>query len=452
MSDVGVAVAVTAKHTIINGKRSDTPDWAFARGFGEFLSMLCRVAGSRVFTVLLDRSAAELLGLPTGELPTGRAGRESAAAVAARAAGWEVREVHRWSRLRRGAGPGRVTVHVGLTEFVDFSYSPIIDPDDWEATTLALATWQGLTGLPWSGSGGDVTNDLLWHGHQDAKPRPVWRDTSGPDRLEAAELPYGRSVWRGPLVEAADGSRPSHVTVVDKRRAYLAGYSTAEVPMEALTFAERPEWNRKRAGWWRVLIAPGAWELGTLLPDPAGYGPVLADGSRWLTTPTVALLLQLAKDGFHPGIGEFVSGWTAPGTPILKDLAKTIRDTYDRAAAIEDPAVRDLVREAAKSLYRMPMGMWSSLNGQSQILRYDWTATVVAVSRANVWRKCWQIGRGADDRFAGPWPLLIETDGVAYPSGPDPVAPQGFDMSDRLGGWKVKEVKEIKMRETETAA
>lgn len=402
---------------------------------------------------LLAPDIAESLGFPVDELPAGPEAKSHPAAEVARAAGWKVRSVHRWTRFTRG----RSQVVVGLLDLIDAEYCPLIA--DFPAdTTASFAAWHEATGAPWYGDPGEAGNAVL-QASQPAKYEAKGRDTAtwwtlrGPAD-DPVEWPLRVEWWR------REEDKP-YEHLYDCTRAYLAAMRTVEVARWQLTPTGRIEFDPKRAGWWLVELSP--WTLSHLMPDPAGEG----DGTtRWVTTPTMNLLTELTEQKVfgteqrvYDGV-RVLDSWTAAADrAVMTTYADRLNKAYLSAVAMPDSGDARRLKVAAREAFTWSYGAWRSK--KSDVQRPDWAAAVVAEARSNLWRRMWTAGGGGKkpDR-AKPgkerWPLRIATDAVWYASDdPDPYAdpPAGFKVvppdedgrpiSDgALGTFKVKGTRE----------
>lgn len=424
------ALWLGAERHSVDGDDRANPAGIFEQSIAELFATLMRIVCGRG-VVMIDATAAVLMGLPTGTMPYGPDAKDHAVAVQLRAAGFTIKEIGRWFHVqhREIFGEG---VWFGLPEFADVDYCPIIGETP-ALTTYAMAAWDRITGQVWRGSAADAGNAMLreqrYSKTRGGKPvRPVWWSWEGPEG-DPIELPYMRSTW----------SRPAYAPTLygyDRVRAYLSAMTCTDIAAEPLTHDGLTTFDKKRAGWWLCHLRP--WEFTQCLPDPAGYS---GDGLmvRWLTSPTVALLTDLAADGFYQF--EIMDSWTAPGTPVMKTYGAELRRTWDEAGQITDPAVRDLVRQGTKAAFRMGHGYWRSK--QSTVQLPAAASAVTAMSRSNTFRRLFDLWAGPERKFDGPYPTWIDTDAVWFEQ---EVAPDGWTIWDgtrddldevtKLGHWR----------------
>lgn len=421
-----------------------------------FLDGLAPVVGTG--TVIAGADVAERLRLPTRELPTGDHAKGWPAIQDARRAGWDVRDVYRWSTFRRD----RHEIHVGLRQWIEPGYCPFLDPrpDGRPATgvtvSAGLAEWQARTGVAYRGAPADAVNAVVIAHAACFKPgtrrrmEPVWRPRTMPHR-DAMEHAYSRGDWQRPGYRA-DGD---WLHGYDAVRSYLAAMSCLEVAAWALTHRTSDRFDPTYAGWWLVDLAP--W-TDPDLPDPVGYdpeNPQQPDGSRrpaLLTTPTLVLLAELGELGIYGGF-RVLESWTAPAVRgIFKPAASKLEEAY-RTGGLD-------VRAAVKAGYHAAHGGWNS--AASDIRRPDWDAALTALARCNLWRKMWRAA-AATNPDAGYWlPAFVDgIDTVYYPSrhrDPFAVEVPGFPLvvpdrpdTDRLGRFVPKYRLRIRHEESASA-
>lgn len=332
-----------------------------------------------------------------------------------------------WVRWTVDAGPqrGRSVWTADMDAMKPHGRStPLID-DQPILTAMYLHRWQATTGTPWAGTPGMVGNSMFRDGWtRGAAPR--WTlDRAAPvpwDEVMGGERAYSPLQWHTDYSGTIRG--------YDLNRAYFSALLNLEAAGDQLQYAgSELQFTPERGGVWRVDVEPWTDER---LPDPAGYGEVLDDGTRWLTTPTLALLQQLADDGAHMGF-RVIESWTAPKRRLCREWCAALRPLLDDDAGF--------LTAAAKRVYQETWGMWARPSGR--VYRPDWHLSVLSLARANLWRKMHRAGRD-DDR----WPVRIETDAVFYPAADDQTweqaAPASFRLDPegrKLGAFKDAEVK-----------
>lgn len=445
------ALHLTSTHTTIDGLTSRNPDTLWDLPLLQLFAQLVLHVGGHG-TILIHPSAAGRMLLPTEDLPAGPASRNHPVAVQLRAAGWKIKDVHRWFTIsHREYGQA----HIGLTGFFQGGHFPLISTP--AQTTAALAAWQQITGHSWLGGAGDAGNQILrmitystGRGHP--PKRPEWWSWTGPtlpadpDSTKVrypVETWYTPGQWRRPV-----GPDVTEISGLDRVRAYLSAMTCTKVAARPLEHTPgKLVFDKGRAGWWLVRLGP--WELENFLPDPAGYpARTVADPEKrtwWLTSPRLELLAELAAEGLYEY--EILDSWTAPATDILKRYGQQLREAWQATKLIADPAVQKLVRAGVKEAYRQAHGHWRSPNSSVQLPCM--ASSLVAQNAANTWRCAYRIGRNGGD-WTGPWPVQIDTDSLYYPGSKTDVQQLGAEAglavwdSDRddlddltmLGEWR----------------
>lgn len=196
--------------------------------------------------------------------------------------------------------------------------------------------------------------DLIWEG------RPKWR---------AAELHR----------EARAGNITLDVTALDANAAYLAAF-TCWLPIGRLVESE-PSHQPKRAGIYR--ITPPGWDN----PDlPHPLGDRKTQGDLWITTPTLKLLLDCAKNGLCAA-PEIHQAYTSGATEsLLRTLKEALRDA--RQEAIDNDDIVTL--EYVKSMYSKFVSTIGESTNNRELRRPDWMHTIRSQAFANLWRKAYK--------------------------------------------------------------
>lgn len=189
-----------------------------------------------------------------------------------------------------------------------------------------------------------------------------------------------------------------------------------------------------------VKLPPGYWLVRR--PDPAPGGmPDLCDptGSErdrdiWITTPTLVAARQHGVD-LRPR-----EAWLwEQSTVWLQSWAHALRDgryVVDGAREVHpDDEDLEIIRRAVKLTYAAGIGMLGSskYRGDSDHYRPDARHHVIALAKANLWRKC------AKAAAAGWAPLGIHRDAVLFASDsndPEQAPPPGFSLGTKLGQVK----------------
>lgn len=449
------------------GEIRPTPAGWDGDGIGGLLTRLAPLY-TREGVLMLDESAAALLSLPTDPAAV-RQGRQHAhladhpAVADAARAGWSTSGIGDWSTFTSSAGPGSV-IHVAVVPLLDLTADPqtgyVRDFPLWgrwpQDTVSALDLWQRVTGTAWHGGPGVAGTSVFTHcfprGERASKPtlKPTGKDKRTgqikpfqfPPR-EATEHTYAVRQWRN---EQSAG-RWQHG--YDANRAFVGSMITLKVCPWTLQHTGRVDFDKTRAGWWMVELAP--WIL-PHMPDPAGY--VRGNNRvRPISHPTAILLAELAEQGVYGGFTVLDSFTGSAKEWPMRPYGERLRDAYalvdvDSGEPLSDvdPGDAAQVRRAVKDAGRRTPGMWASES--NFISRFDWHHALTAQDRANRWRMMWTIGQQE-----GRWPVAIDVDHIFYTSDdPDPMsaAPAYLRGTDRhgrprldptgqtLGGYKPK--------------
>lgn len=291
---------------------------------------------------------------------------------------------------------------------------------DPHATADNFTSWHVRTGHAWFGtpglSGSDVLEPLL----RATIPVPAILKSdryTGP--RDAAELPYTLRAWHQTGV--AD---ERHAHGYDASRMYLAAAINVEVAPWKLEPTGPTQFDKHRAGWWLIDVPP--WN-DTRLPDPAGYSD---DTRRWLTTPTMALLQQLADRGLSGGF-EVLDSYTGTSKRLFREWGETMEQNYLSAMHLGNTNLATAFKQAGA---RETIGLMNSKTYTTY--RPDWYASIVAMARVNLWRKIFKV---ADT--SGRYPRAIDTDCIWYGSNDLDATlscPEPLVLGDRLGQFKVK--------------
>lgn len=435
------------------------PDDWWAEGIGAFLTRVStRFDGEGV--VLLCHPGARLLGLPAeGTLPVG--GIDHPAVQDAQRAGWNVggNRISDWTTFYAS---GRPSIRLGLVNMMDLATdrqgrphrSPLFGPKP-EEMVRACALWQRLTGSAWVGTPGmagmQVMSDLAPRRDAGGKA-PTWKPTTtrgpvGPDG--AFEDDYRVEQFRRPAAPY------SYLHGYDANRMYIAAAMLLEACPWTLKHTGRTVWSPRLAGWWQVELSPWAEKR---LPNPAGYAPdEERQMVRWVTGPTMHLLHDLTEEGVYGGV-RILDSWTGPARKgALRPWAERMRDAYQlfdqgtsRMVPLDNFSPEDVerVRFAIKCAGRETLGLLDRASNWAY--RPDWWYAVVALARANLFRKMWKASQ-ATTGMPARWPCRIDVDNVYYPSDePDATkaAPGAFSIDDTglvLGSFKAKNSLRVKV-------
>lgn len=409
--------------------RTIKPNW-WADGLAGLLTTLAPHYGPEGVLVL-DISAARLLGLPTEPVPN--PGIDHPVLEELTRAGWN--HPGRLSDWTRCWAPDRPTIFVCVEPMLDtrhdaegfFPYSPFLRSEFWD-TVRTLDLWHRASGVPWRGVPGMAGMAIMERyapkrvdSPDPAKRRyaPMWKPSDRRDKVTNRPIPWGPdgacenryelTHWRN----MPTGQR-CWIHGFDQNRSYIAAAMLCEVAPGPLHHTGRIAFSKRLAGWWQVELAP--WNLAGRLPDPAGY----IDGEdptrpriRWITTQRLTLLEELTEEGVYGGV-RIVDSWTAPARDtVLRPFAERVRDMYmykDPAGQLIDglPVIDQIkLQEMTKEVGRRTLGMLNAATNWAY--RPDWWYAIVALQAANLWRHAWKVGK-ADDR----WPVGIDVDNVFY--------------------------------------
>ncbi|MEV7809036.1 hypothetical protein AB0O28_39395 [Microbispora sp. NPDC088329] len=429
-----LAIGADTYGLVLGDGRTEDPGDAYA-SMPAFLARLVELMPEGG-TVALAAAVAAGLGYPArpDNARPGRKGpakkhQDCRAVEAARADGWECSAagVGAWTIWH---GAGRPSLAVVVLDWLDprkmgVSGAPYLRADHDPATAAyLLQAYRERTGVPYVMTAGTSGVNMIRHEYSGARrgrrrpPLMKWDGTGSP----AAEVQENAAVWSRP---ATDEERSAGWVIgYDARMAYLAAAGVADLAVDRLEHTGTPGgFDPSRAGYWLVS---GQWQPYPMLPPLTGRA---GDGTAWLTTPTVRLLIDhgMPEDAI-------TDAWLSAGRQghtarLLRGPVERIRDGIAGIPADvenEDAAVRD----ALKATYREMVGMLR--RGTAYIVRPDWSDTIIAQSRANLLRKAIKIGRET-----GRWPLRVDTDALWYAAaGPDPATacPAGLPLYDPAMG------------------
>lgn len=361
-------------------------------------------------TVLITDAVVRRLGL------TDDAGT-AAALAAVEAAGWSHSLPGRpWQAFY---AKDRPTINLGRVGLIEAEMRK--DPGTWPFwsrwpgdTVEALQAWHRLTGIPWA-NGPAVMGLELIHATLPTyrvRVRDGWtprrpaakRDESTP--AGACETMWARLLW-----QRKDKGHWLHG--YDRRRAGRVACSSAKLSPEPLKLRHIRRYDPAYAGWWQIVVPP--WNI-PQMPHPAG--PVEVWSRAWVTTGTMDLLTELAREGVID-TPEITSAYVGVARPVLAGFQEVAERTYQAPAegAYDEDDHRPLVQAAIKEAATRGLGMLNKEDGKTSILRRDWFHGANATKRANGWRVAWKIGKNENR-----WPTHFEDDAIFYASDdPDPV-------------------------------
>lgn len=250
------------------------------------------------------------------------------------------------------------------------------------------------------------------------------REAFGP-----AQIPTIESDLNWTRRPSAEESAQQWVHAYDRSGSYLAGVSGLDLGVGDPVHHPEGRPFEKVPGYWRIEVP----ETGDVrLPNPLDPNGSHAGRTRWVTTPTLQLALELEYD---PVV---VEAWTWP------EKARVLDPWYDRIrdarTALDLPdADAQAARDQLKMIYATTIGMLGSELHMKDREGYapDRRHHIIAKSRANILRRVDKIGR-----TTGRWPVAILADSVLYTSDEaDPVAAWPGEaqwLGRELGRYKVE--------------
>lgn len=425
---------VTRSLTYMPGRTSHTP----AESLGSIVALLNRVAGALTAAqsahgvVMVDETAATLLRLAQPPQDGNQPALDYAAAQ-----GWSHTQWGPWISFY---GKGRPSVYVGQLGQLwagGERVFPFGGPNTWPADLVAgVAHWGRLTGVPWQ-AGPPVqgiemmiqTMPQVRLPDRDSRirTRTVERRDDGTP-TGASEPPWTPALWRN---EQLGAYRHGY----DRRRAGLTAAGSVELAATKLVRSHRKEFDPTRAGWW--LVSVPAWNEHRM-PHP--MGPRAVYDRAWVTTPTLGLVAELARQGMIE-IPEIIDSMTGPARPVLQPWAARLEAAYQAPPSEPDDYRlndQDAVRAAVGYVYKAAIGMLGHRDGKSQVWRPDWAAAISATKRCNGWRRAWTIGRAE-----GRWPCYVDDDLWVYVGDEldaRSAAPRGLSLEDKPGGYRIQEL------------
>lgn len=374
---------------------------------------------TREGVILLDAPVHDRMGFPAKH-PANTRGLD-AFLVPARAAGWNVSRPSPWMTFY---APGRPSIHIGLLGWLGTTNHALYVADDPGAMTYRMRRYHETLGSAFHGTPGISGTGLLRDHYRGRSPR--WVGTF--QGIAAADVETeARYVWKSPT-----HLPPLHAFshTYDANLQYLGAANVTEVALDDLKHTGRREFTAKAAGYWKIIVP--VWN-DTRMPHPAN-APVGKE--KWVTTPTMQLLEQLADQG-DTVMPEVLDSWTCDRTArVFRAWAEKISKGLDAVTNEPMSADQDALTVAIKRTYRETIGM--SIRPGGRIYRPDWHHAVVGMARCNLFRRL----RAA--AAAGHFPEEINVDAVTWGSdNPDPIAAAPAALAGRFrpgpGGWKVQE-------------
>jgi len=369
--------------------------------FPDLLNRLITAMGSEG-VLILTAPVAKSLGFPTTPEEAEQDNTEHELAVAARAAGWSVNRIGAWSTFHARKRP---TVHVAVRELVADD-CPLWARQSGDMVR-AFRIWHHLTGRAWAGAPGRVGLEFLRScdprpRDEHNRPRPVlWRFDGGPAPDKAYELPLSPGMWQGEPPDAGP-----HVHGYDLTRAGIAATNVVEVAPWELRYVPKPspDYRPGTAGWFRIEVPP--WNRPEM-PHPAGYAHN-RDELRWVTTPTILLLEELAAEGVidKPRI---IEAYVGPAKRIFRNYTERLSHVFYEAENLRSKTDREAIQNGVKMSAEQAWGRLNSPEISDWAYRRDWHYAGIAQKRCTVWRRAWLVGH-VDNR----WPVRFDDDRIDY--------------------------------------
>lgn len=403
----------------------------------KLLARMTAVSHPHGMTLLLSSKAAQELGFPA-KLP-GKLVQDHPVLNGARATGWMVDSISPWMTFLRH----NADVHVGIVPWLN-QRNFMFHNADPSVMVTQLYRFHRLIGVPYHGSTPGLASLSLLRDFHNGRS-PMWKPRNW-DEIEAATMPT--EVAPDWTLHDDHGMPFEHV--YDMRRQFLssAGYATLALgELEPRTGAEVPPSLAPIPGYYQVSTP--AWALNHLLPHPIGNGAQYGQ-LRWVTAPTLGLLFELADQRGVLDYPHVHQAWVAKqvygktgyppvhsGRPLHR-WATRIGEAIDLAEVTRDPQMIS----ATKDLYKHGLGMLE--RPRARVYRPDWAHTVIALARANQFRKIW-----ATYHAEGRVPVRVEHDQVTYTSqsaDPELNWPIGFNKAPDHGGYTVKGTRTLEIQ------
>lgn len=389
----------------------------FAEGIGGFMNRQLNIFPEASRTLLLSGEVLDGFGFPDenpnpdnpAEAPTEHPVLESI-----RAAGWRVKALTPYMRCFRKVGKHTVVFTVAVMDWLTLNNTPMLLQGAPLMTAARLNDWALATGVQWYGNGSFTGGDLFWHVHKEKRasieeankrrrpenkfPMPWFAEDIRPmlqEGMAGCESPYTKGQFINDALPEWPEQGDFEFLTVDARKAYLTAACSVKVATGKL-LPGPTDFDKGLSGFWRVRIEP--WTSKNL-PDPAGYAAPLADGTRWVTSPTLELLDELGREF------TIYESWVNKGTTFLKGWGERLRDVlYGPSGATLEKSVKRAAVQTIGDWARVP----EDPEAKVRLCRPDWNAAVIALFRSNLYRK--MAGAGNYEVY----PAWIETDKVLY--------------------------------------
>jgi hypothetical protein len=343
---------------------------------------------------------------------------------AARALGWNHREIGPWTVFHRSDGR---TLALGIREsMVPQHHFGVLFDRHTDPGTLAMVLdrYQQVTGCAWRGTFATTSLNALRLSWADTDQQPRWRIPRD-RRLSGA----GRLEWRRELTSLERSWGWVHT--FDAVRAYLAAATSVEVAWSELERTGERQFDPRVPGYWWLALPP---ELLATLDDPLRPPVVrrVVDGVTQVTTPYAGLLYELA-----PGCrvvdsltGRVQGRGRVAGFRVLRAWAEQLRDAFRLVEAMPGGQLRDVLTVAVKRTYKDAVG--GMQRDGMRVVRADWAHTLIDYWAANMYRRILGVHESQ-----GVWPVAVKTDSLSYADcvqapQPRPASTPWATLSDEL--------------------
>jgi len=329
---------------------------------------------------------------------------------------------------------GRV---LGTVARLPLSHAPSLSMtrQRWEPDqdAIALLTWAGI---PWSRGPIPTALGLL---EPYLRSVGAWMSPRFPEMALRGSLEVP-AVWSRQLGDRERSLAWCHL--IDKHAAYLGACSSLELGIDHPRRFDRPRFDARLPGYWRIDVDTSPWELA--LPDPLGRDispSARANRERWLTTPTLELCTEL---GVELDVRE---AWLWPiHRRLLRPFYACVGRARRRLEAVLASQPSDRRRMAATAALRTLKAVYAALLGGALAAtrdrkreprppwyRPDFRHQVIAKARANLLRNV--LGWAAH----GVCVSAVFNDGV-YVLSDQTAAPAAIRLdAGSLGGYSVKQ-------------
>ena len=386
--------------------------------------------------------------------------------------GWEASgNLAPWNRIRRDKRTFRVVLepYVWIWDRRTDTTSPFVELPDadtdpvacWRELARRLERLSELLGIPWSTSPGSTGESLFsqiqWGRERDMKRRHERgehdeqkdaRILTAAVPLPVSRLPQGQRhlEWEflyHPEIDKTELSKATVLQTYDRRGSYLSsaggidlGFGPVQhldqaAAIAAVTAAKTPK-VKVPFGMWRVTLP--AWDQKSPPPHPDQHP--YEKVQRWVTTPTLILLLEDEDTG---GAGYDLTDLDLTEAHVQQYQARLLEPWYARCrdALLTARADGDeAIARAVKGVYTGYIGRMASdftrKGAQPWHHQPMWGAAIRAAARAALWRVI-QKHRLATGRV----PIAIEFDEIGYlGTDPDPRVNAPAADNGRLGALK----------------